>query len=190
MGNDATLVAVGKPKVGGAIYRAPYGTVLPTDATTALDAAFKCLGYASDDGLKNENKPSTETLKAWGGDTVGAPLKEKTDNFTFTLIESLNVEVLKAIFGDSNVTGTLATGITVSAVSEDSDASAWVFDIKMGKNAKRVVLPNAKISEVAEITYKDDEAVGYETTLTAMQGDSTFNYATHKEYIVAPSTGA
>ena len=40
---DAKLVTVSKPKVGGAVWRAPLGTTLPTDATTALDKAFKSL---------------------------------------------------------------------------------------------------------------------------------------------------
>ena len=54
---DVKNVTAGKPKVGGAIFRAPLGTTLPTDATTNLDAAFKALGYCSDDGLTNTNTP-------------------------------------------------------------------------------------------------------------------------------------
>jgi hypothetical protein len=188
MANDATKVSVGKPKVGGAIYRAPAATALPTDAKTALADTYKCLGYVSDDGLKNENKPDTDNIKAWGGDTVANLQKEKNDSFTFTLIESTNADVLKAVYGDSNVTGALETGITVSATSDEADSCVWVFDMIMtGGVLKRVVVPNAKVSDLGEITYKDDEAIGYEITLTAMPGDEAFGYATHKEYIIKPS---
>ena len=44
---DAKNVTAAKPKVGGAVWRAPLGTTLPTDAKTALDKAFKSLGYIS-----------------------------------------------------------------------------------------------------------------------------------------------
>ena len=45
----AKNVTTGKPKTGGAVFRAPLGTALPTDAKTALDEAFKNLGYCSED---------------------------------------------------------------------------------------------------------------------------------------------
>ena len=72
----AANVTVGKPKITGAIFRAPLGTTLPTDATTALDEAFKQLGYASEDGVTNSNSPETDQIKAWGGDIV-ATLSQK-----------------------------------------------------------------------------------------------------------------
>ena len=70
MATTAAYVTAGKPKVGGAVFRAVAGTAAPTDATTALAAAFKDLGYCSEDGLVNTNTPSSTKIKAWGGDEV------------------------------------------------------------------------------------------------------------------------
>ena len=108
-------VSAATPGVSGAIYRAPIGTALPADATTTLGGAFVELGYVSEDGLVNTNSPETENIKEWGGTDVLNVLTEKTDEWQCTLIEVLNVNVLKAIYGASNVTGTLSTGISVTA---------------------------------------------------------------------------
>lgn len=183
MGNTVTNVSTGKPKTTGAIFRAPLATTLPTDATTALEAAFKCLGYQSEDGLTNNNTASTEEVKAWGGDIVANPQTSKPDKFTFTLIETLNLEVLKTVYGDDNVTGTLATGITVKANSTEQASFAWVIEMIMNNGSlKRIVIPNAKVIEVGEIKYVDNSVAGYPTTLSAYP-DSTGQ--THYEYIQA-----
>ena len=181
MANNSLQVTVGKPNVGGAIWVAPLNTTLPTDTTTALDAAFKCLGYVSEDGVTNSNSPETEAIKAWGGDTVLQVLTAKEDTFAFTLIEAMNEEVLKVVYGASNVTGTLATGITIQANATPSAAQAYVIEmVYNNSHVKRVVIPAAYVSEVGDITYSDGEAVGYETTL-ACTPDASGN--THYEYI-------
>lgn len=185
MATNASLVTAGKPKIGGAVFRAPLGTTLPTNATDELDAAFKDLGYCSEDGVTNANTIESDDIKAWGGDTVLALQTDKTDTFTLTFIESLNVEVLKAVFGDSNVSGTLATGITVNVNAKEQEEACWVIDMLVNGNAKkRVVIPCGKISEIGEVSYTDSDAVGYETTITAIP-DTSAN--THYEYIVSAS---
>lgn len=190
MSNTVANVTAGKPKVSGAVYRAALSDnpTIPTDATTTLPAAFKALGYVSDDGLKNNNSPSSDTIKAWGGDTVLTMQQEKEDTFGLTLIESLNLDVLKAVYGSSKVTGAINTGVTVKASSDELDEGCWVIDMIMrGGVLKRIVIPDGKVSEIGEITYKDDEAVGYELTIQAMP-DSNGN--THYEYIKKPSTSS
>lgn len=182
MANTVTNVSAGKPKVGGAINVADTSATLPTTVNAAL-TGFTALGYVSEDGLTNQNTIDSEDIKAWGGDTVLVIQTEKTDTFGLTLIEVLNVDVLKIVFGDTNVTGTLADGITVNVNATELPEKAWVIDMVMRNGAlKRIVIPRAKVSEIGEVSYTDNEAVGYELTLTALP-DAAGN--THYEYIKA-----
>jgi len=179
---DVTKVTAGKPNVGGAIYRAPFGSTLPTSTSATLDAAFKELGYASEDGVVNTNSPETENIKAWGGQTVLTVQNSKDDTFAVTLIEALNADVLKAVYGSDNVTGSLSTGITVNVNDAEAEAAAWVFDMIMRDGAaKRIVIPNGKITEIGEITYADNSAVGYAITITALPDEDGNN---HYEYML------
>ena len=183
MANTATNVTVGKPNVSGAVYRAPLGTTLPTDATTALDAAFVSLGYVSEDGLSNNNELSVEATKAWGGNIVLRSLTEMNDEFTLTLIETKNVDVLKAVYGEDNVTVDASDNVTVNVVAEDPEEAVWVFELALrGGIARRIVIPDGAITSRDEITYNDSDAVGYGITISAYPDASA---KTHVEYTEA-----
>src|SRR5690625_1055098 len=171
MSNSANVTAA-KPKVGGAVHVAPVGTTLPTDATSALDATFKSLGYISEDGLTNENSPESENIQAWGGDVVLSPQTSKSDTFTYKLIEGLNVDVLKFVYGDDNVEGDLDTGIAVKANNKEAEERTIViYMVLKGGFLKRVVIQRAKTTEISEIVYSDSEVVGYEIKTTVFTDD-------------------
>lgn len=183
MSTTATNVTVGKPKVGGAVHWAPLATTLPTSATDTLDAAFVDLGYVSEDGLTNNNSPESDTVKAWGGDTVLSLQTDRPDTFALTLLESMNEDVLKTVYGSSNVTKDGSGNLTVKATAQEMPSGVWVFDmILKGGRAKRIVVPNGTISELGDIVYKDDEAVGYNVTITDVPDT---NGVYHYEYITA-----
>lgn len=188
MATDATKVTVGKPKVGGAVHWAPLGTSLPASATASLGGSFVDLGYVSEDGLTNNNSPESDTVKAWGGDTVLSLQTDRPDTFALTLIEALNEDVLKTIYGSSNVIKDGSGNLTVKATPQDMISGVWVFDmIVKGGRAKRIVVPNGTISELGEIVYKDDEAVGYNITITDVPDT---NGVYHYEYITATAPSA
>lgn len=188
--SNSQNVTAGKPKITGAIYRAPIGTSLPTSTTESLAAAFKELGYVSDAGITNSNSPASTSIKAWGGDTVLDVQTEKPDTFKMQFIEATNIEVLKQTYGDDNVTGSLENGITIKANSKEQNTQSLVIDMILKNGAtKRIVLPCCKVTAVGDITYADGSAIGYDTTLSCYP-DATGQ--THYEYILGAqgATGA
>ena len=139
--------------------------------------------------LKSEGEPSTEgeqsSICQVEKNTVLVLQTEKADTWTFTLIEALNSEVLKTVYGSSNVTTGTGT-ISVNATSAMLPDKAYVIDMALkGGAMKRIVIPQGSISELGEIVYKDDEAIGYEITITALPNSSG---VTHYEYIKLATT--
>ena len=184
--SNAANVTTGKRRVDGGVYFAPAGTTLPTDATTTLASAFKNLGYVSEAGVTNSLSKETTEIKEWGGAVVDNVQTGYTDTFSLTFIESMNVETLKAIFGNGNVTET-SGAIAVVVNATEAPAGVYVIDmIVKGNKLKRIVIPNGKVSELGDIVYKADEAVGYDVTIAASL-DASGN--THYEYISAAVSG-
>lgn len=181
MANTATNVSTGKPNVSGAVYVGTIGTATqPTDATTSL-SGFTCLGYVSEDGLENSNEMDVSEIKAWGGSIVYRSLNGLDDTFSFALIESKNADVLKAVYGDSNVSVDGNGEIKVDVVAEDPQEKIWVFELALrGGIAKRIIIPDGAVTAREAITYNDSDAIAYGITVSAYP-DS--NGKTHIEYI-------
>ena len=173
-------VTAAKPKVGGAISRAALGTTLPTTADETLNAAFKSLGYISEDGVTNKNTATTSSVKAWGGQEVLNLQTEKPDTFKFRVLEYMNDEVLKTIYGDANVSGALATGISLVANDDEQENKSWVIDcILKGGVLHRTVIPNGVVSEVGELQFYDGGALGCDITINAQPDASGNNHYTY-----------
>ena len=178
-------VTTGKRGIDGGIYVAPAGTTLPTTALETLNSAFKAVGYISEDGVTNTIGKTSEDIKEWGGDVVDTVESEQTDDWQYKAIEALNVELLKTIYGSSNVTESQGA-ITINVKNASLSAMSYVIDIaQKGGRMKRVVIPRGKITSIGDIVYKANEAVGYDLTIRAGL-DSSGN--THYEYISAGGT--
>lgn len=174
MANAATNVIVGKPLVSGGILVAPLGTALPTTEVAALNAAFKSVGYVTEDGVTRSESRETDTVKGWGGDTI-AVLQTGTEvTVQFGLAEYLNPLTQQLIYGTGNV---VATAATISAgaklvvhgvLGTAAPASAWVIEIVSGKARGRLVFPNGQITETDDITYTDGDIAARPVTLTLL----------------------
>lgn len=184
MPNTSTNVVSGKPLATGGILIAPLGTVVPTGVTPAPLPAFVGAGYIGEDGVTEGGERSTEKIKAWGGDTVKVVQTDHSLTYSFTFIETLNSGVLKAVYGDANVTTTPASASagtlhTVKVTGDTLPHRSFVFEIKDGDARIRIVVPNGQITEVGEITYSDSEVIGYEVTVECFadaSGVKAFKY--------------
>ena len=109
---NAAEVGIGAGKVTGAIWVAPKGTTLPTDATTALSGTYKLLGFTSDAGVTITENSTTQDLIAWEGRSkVFTFSTEYYESVSFQPIQT-NSDVAKLTWGDSNVT---VSGSTIYA---------------------------------------------------------------------------
>lgn len=176
MGNNANMVSTGKPKTTGAVHWAPKGTAAPTSVNDVLSNDYVDVGYLTEDGVSMDRE--NNSIKAWGGDDVIVIRKESV---AINLMQSKDINVLKLVFGDENVSVDETTSeIKVKSMADYSQSGVFVFDMIMrGGIPKRVVVPNGTVSEVGGVTYKDDEAIVYPVTIQA-NPDSTG--ACHHEY--------
>lgn len=186
--NNTAYINAGKPKIGGAIFTAPLGTAVPTNADAELAAAFKCTGFVTEDGVSDNMTRSTKDVKAWGGDTVMRIQTAFGDEFKWNFLQTNDPDVLAAIYGEGNVSGTPETGMTLTVNSQDVPNRIWVIDMVLKDGGKkRLVIPNGSATVSGEIKYADADAVNYPITVGALP-DTAGN--THYEYTKSGSASS
>lgn len=186
-------VAAAKPAVGGGVLYAPAGTVVPTDASTPLDAAFLPLGYISDNGIEPSRDTSVDKVKAWGGDVIAALVSDDSRSFKFTLYEIFHDEVQKFVYGADNVTATAASttaGSTLAVLDKATkpEDTVLVFEMKFEGKKRRVVVPVADSTVSGEGKYADNELGSYEITVEALKDDSgvrVYDYLANDDKLAA-----
>lgn len=179
-------VAAAFPALTGGISKAPLGTALPADSTTALAAAFKGLGYVGDGGLTNTPTRTQTAVNAWGGALIANLQTDFSETYGFTLVESLNPEVQKAVWGDSNVTVTAATSTTGTLMAIKKNGLpmpqlVWSFDMFSGNGKRRIVVPLGQIAVAGDVTYNNGAVIAYPVTLTCYadaMGQTSYEYIT------------
>lgn len=172
-----TDVRVGAPdqKVTGAIKHAPLGTAIPTladitKAAVTLNQAFTGDEYVSQDGLTLAPSMSTTEIKDWSGATVRKVLESFDGTLSWTMI-STNEGALSIAFGADHVTAVAAStthGAQVQAAlgAYLPEEQAWVFLMKDGDARIVIAVPDGQITEVGEVTFASNAAVGWNVTLS------------------------
>jgi hypothetical protein len=148
-------IEVSQGAVTGAIFWAPPGTALPTDATTALAAAFKNLGYVGADGITPARDVSTDNVTDMNGANLRTIQTDFSKSYSAPMLEVRNEDLARSVFGTANVTITAATttaGRRIAVVDKGrvADKGVMVIETFDGLAKQRRVLPIAQPTSVEE----------------------------------------
>jgi hypothetical protein len=162
--------------ITGELSVAPTGTTLPTDTSTALNAAFKGLGYFNEDGVTENFDRDVDDITAWQNATrVRTVVTSAKATYEGTLIQT-NKDVIETVFG-TTVTQSAPHGTYTITPGSTSGRKAWVFEVVDGTQIKRIVIAEGEITEIGEITYATGEPIGYEITLEAYSSPVVYDTA-------------
>jgi hypothetical protein len=179
--NSKNNVIVGKPLATGGVLAAPLGTAAPTDSTTALNVAYKALGYLTDSGVVKSEKRNTGVVTAWGGDSIALTSKGFDVTVKLGLAEFINADAQTIVYGASHVTTTAATStkgnlLVVKGTSDLSPHSAMVVEIfNDGGKRLRLYFPDVVVMDIGDTSYTDDKVSALDLTLQAFP-DANGNY--------------
>lgn len=169
----------GSPISGtGGVTNAPRGTALPTDAETALSAAFTKLGYISEDGVTRKTDRDTEKIKAWGNYTVKTLIKDNSVTYSLTFLESSNGDLLKALFGEDNVTleapveGVHNGKVTIKHSAKLPEPAVFTLEMRDGNTAMREVIPNGQLTVTGDVVFVHNDVIRYEVEIDALNDEA------------------
>lgn len=176
--NNTANVSAGKGVKGGYIFSAPVGTELPTDIETPLDAAFKCLGFISEDGYVESVSEDSSDIVDMNGDLMDSTSSNRVESAQVTFAE-IKAETLKRQYGEDNVTDENGV-ITVKHNSDSHPTFPYVLELVL-KNGRRwrKVVPQGQSSELDDLTIASSELCQRPITikyLTDEDGNTCYDY--------------
>lgn len=175
-----------KPGVGGGVWIGTATATCPTDASSALSNDFTSIGYVSADGVKRSISKTANPIKAWGGDVVAVTNEGKVETIKFKCLEHASTLVGGLAFGEA--TGNLTDGLTIKSKSVTDEIRPYVISTILSDNVhQRLVIPHGVITAIGDVSYKDNDLIGYDVTITAIvdsSGVTVYDY----QKTITPST--
>lgn len=178
-------IMIGAPvTAAGAFAAGPVGTALPTDATMELDAGFVERGLIGEEGFSLAPNRSTQDIKVWGGSTRRRLTTEFSEVVSVTFMESADAEVLKAVFGENNVS-VEGGKIAIAHNAEGAAEMAWTITMKDGDARRRLAIPRGQVFLTGDIQYVHTDAIKYSVEIACYEdeeGQSSYEYIDDDAY--------
>lgn len=155
----------------GRVLVAPLGTAEPTDVTTAFNAAFKELGWVTEDGISVTPSVDTNDVPMWQSIT---PVKRPITGMGLEVSMALgshNKDTLGLYFLNSTVSN--AAGVArlemanAPASQEVMLAVEWTDD---EGDTNRLIFPRVTMTDREAITLQRSDAVALGLTFSSLAG--------------------
>jgi len=138
MAEDSTQVRIG---TNGHIYVAPVGTTAPTDSSSALNAAFREVGYTDENGVAISPTESHVDFKGWQSFyLIRRQITDRGLTFT-TALRQWNGPNFQLMFGGGTWTGTPGASKFVPPDPSVVPTKALVIDVLDGGATWRWYVP-------------------------------------------------
>lgn len=166
MSNNADEIVVA---ADGQISVAPFGTVLPTDVSTSLDAAFIELGYVDSSGVTFTATPSVTDVTSWQSATPTRRLVTARALTAAFQLQQFNLETFSLAFGGGEWAETGGTWRYDPPADTDalSDYSL-VIDAEDGDRNMRWVVMRGNVTEAVTTNLTRTAAALLPVTFTAL----------------------
>jgi len=166
------------------------GTALPTDESTALNVAFKDMGFVTPDGVTINTNTSTQEITAYGTFSVVRTLIE-SEVKTFTITGEETNPITAAVKARLSIAAAPTPGVGTGKYSYTEGAArdvlySFVLHAVDGTNIIRKVFPSIRMTALADEQIAKAKNVDYGFTMTAYpdsNGNSVYTY------IAQPSLG-
>jgi hypothetical protein len=150
MATDANrIVVAGRAR----LYLAPVGTAAPTDSVAALAAAWREVGYTTEDGTSFSTDPSFESVRAHQTDVDVRRFKTGDSQLVSADLEEWSADNFAAVFGGGTVT-VVTAGAEFKYEPPDAGGRrlvAAILEITDGTKRYRFVFPRASQTEGVEL---------------------------------------
>lgn len=171
-GDSSQIVVAGT----GTVWIAPYGTTLPTGATSVLetlDAAFVDLGFTTEDGVTLNDGVSVDEINAWQSSyPVRRLVSEYTGSVAFDLLQwskDIFEQVLHGV-----VTETVVNTVHKFTPTRDGVVAekSIIIDFADGAEDYRWVFPKVGLAADIEIPLVRTAAAAIPTEWGVVGGDA------------------
>lgn len=174
-------VNAGKIRIAGqgAVWRAPLGTTLPTDSTTALASGFINLGYLDEGFVDITNDIKQKEITGFQSLEVLRIVNTSANRkAAFTAIETNN-ETIKLAWGGATITPTTGGAYSLSIPDASLvNEGIYVIDWTDGTTSNRVVIKRGVLSKMPKIGLKRNDKISYDfeiTPILPLDGSKAFD---------------